>query len=151
MSGLPVSALSLEEFSCESVGWEPTTPLRFQNAVIAAILFSLLPNEIVSLFIRLPLVNASRAYKEKARRGAAFVACSRRRFLYSTPLSTIWTLGTGYCIRCCFLFPTAREGPKRNVLFVSVIPWIIERLSIIHGYTSRERLSKKSARDNPER
>ena len=54
-------------------------------------------------------------------------------------------------IRCCFLFPTARKGPKRNVLFVSVIPWIIERLSIIHGYTSRERLSKKSARDNPER
>ena len=84
MSTLPVSALSLEEFNCESVGGEPTTPLRFQNAVIAAILFSLLLNEIVSLFIRLPLVNTSRAYKEKlkARRGASFVV------VFSSPNGT---------------------------------------------------------------
>ena len=72
VSSLPVSALSLEEFNCESIGWEPTTPLRFQNAVITAILFSLLLNEIVSFFIRLPLVNTSRAIKDRAQRGASF-------------------------------------------------------------------------------
>ena len=53
-------------------------------------------------------------------------------------------------IRSCFLFPTARKGPKRNVLFVSVIPNNRKTFYYPWLYISRK-VVEKSARDNPER